>query len=134
MKNVAGSLRLDLASFRELEAFAQLGTDLDPMTQAKLDRGYRMVELLKQPQYSPLNVVDQIMVIYAGTNGFIDEVPVPEVRRWEAEFLEFVRTKKKDVWDLLDKNKDVGSAMKKKDEETTKAVIEALEEFNKSFK
>jgi F-type H+-transporting ATPase subunit alpha len=134
MKNVAGSLRLDLASFRELEAFAQLGTDLDAMTQAKLDRGYRMVELLKQPQYQPLNVVDQIMVIYAGTNGFIDEVPVQEVRRWESEFLEFVRSKKKDVWDLLDKNKDVGSAMKKKDDETTKAVIEALEEFNKTFK
>jgi F-type H+-transporting ATPase subunit alpha len=134
MKNVAGSLRLDLASFRELEAFAQLGTDLDPATQAKLDRGYRMVELLKQPQYQPLNVVDQIMVIYAGTNGFIDEVPVQDVRRWESEFLEFVHTKKKDVWDLLDKNKDVGSAMKKKDDETTKAVIGALEEFNKSFK
>ncbi len=134
MKNVAGSLRLDLASFRELEAFAQLGTDLDAATQSKLDRGYRMVELLKQPQYSPLHVVDQIMVIYAGTNGFCDAVPVLEVRRWESEFLEFVHTKKKDVWDLLDKNKDVGSAMKKKDDETTKAVIGALEEFNKSFK
>ena len=134
MKNVAGSLRLDLASFRELEAFAQLGTDLDPVTQAKLDRGYRMVELLKQAQYSPLNVVDQVMVIFAGTQGFIDEVPVSDVRRWESEFLEFVKTKRKDVWDLLDKNKDVGSAMKKKDDETTKAVTEALEEFNKNFK
>ena len=134
MKNVAGSLRLDLASFRELEAFAQLGTDLDPVTQAKLDRGYRMVELLKQPQYKPLHVVDQIMMIYAGTNGYLDAVPVSEVRRWETEFLEYVHTKKKDVWDLLDKNKDVGSAMKKKDDETTKAVVEALEEFNKSFK
>jgi F-type H+-transporting ATPase subunit alpha len=134
MKNVAGGLRLDLASFRALEAFAQLGTDLDPATQAKLDRGYRMVELLKQPQYKPLNVVDQIMVIYAGTNGFLDEVAIPDVRRWETEFLEYIHNKKKDVWDLLDKNKDVGSAMKKKDDETTKAVIEALEDFNKSFK
>ena len=134
MKNVAGGLRLDLASFRALEAFAQLGTDLDPETQAKLDRGYRMVELLKQPQYKPLNVVDQIMVIYAGTQGFLDDVAIPDVRRWESEFLEYIHTKKKDVWDLLDKNKDTGSAMKKKDDETTKAVTEALNDFNKSFK
>ena len=93
-----------------------------------------MVELLKQAQYKPLNVVDQIMVIYAGTNGFLDEVPINEVRRWEGEFLEFMQTKKKDVWDLLDKNKDVGSAMKKKDDETTKAVSEAIDAFNESFK
>ena len=72
MKNVAGGLRLQLAAFRALEAFAQLGTDLDAATQANLDRGYRMVELLKQPQYKPLHVADQIMVIYAGTKGFLD--------------------------------------------------------------
>ncbi|MCH2180630.1 MAG: F0F1 ATP synthase subunit alpha [Mariniblastus sp.] len=134
MKNVAGSLRLDLAAFRELEAFAQLGTDLDPATQARLDRGYRMVELLKQPQYKPLNVVDQIMVIYAGTNGFIDNVPVNEVERWESEFLDFIHGKRKDVWDNLDANKNNGDAMKKADNETTKLVREALEEFNQSFK
>lgn len=134
MKNVAGSLRLDLAAFRELEAFAQLGTDLDPATQARLDRGYRMVELLKQPQYKPLNVVDQIMVIYAGTNGFIDEVPVSEVGRWETEFFDFIHGKRKDVWDNLDANKNNGAAMKKADNETTKLVREALDEFNRSFK
>ncbi|MCH2177788.1 MAG: F0F1 ATP synthase subunit alpha [Mariniblastus sp.] len=134
MKNVAGSLRLDLAAFRELEAFAQLGTDLDPATQARLDRGYRMVELLKQPQYKPLNVVDQIMVIYAGTNGFIDEVPVSEVGRWEAEFFDFIHGKRKDVWDNLDANKNDGAAMKKADNETTKLVREALDEFNQTFK
>ncbi len=134
MKNVAGSLRLDLAAFRELEAFAQLGTDLDPATQARLDRGYRMVELLKQAQYKPLNVVDQIMMIYAGTNGFIDNVPVNEVGRWEAEFLDFIHGKRKDVWDNLDANKNNGDAMKKADNETTKLVREALEEFNQSFK
>ena len=72
MKNVAGGLRLDLAAFRELEAFAQLGTDLDAATQSQLDRGYRMVELLKQGQYKPLNVVDQIMMIYAGSAGYLD--------------------------------------------------------------
>ena len=87
MKKVAGGLRLDLAAFRELEAFAQLGTELDKATQLQLDRGYRMVELLKQPQYQPMNVVDQVMSIYAGTEGFLDDVPVKEVQRWEAEFL-----------------------------------------------
>ncbi len=134
MKNVAGGLRLDLASFRELEAFAQLGTDLDPATQSSLDRGYRMVELLKQPQYEPLNVVDQIMVIYAGTKGYLDKVPVGEVRRWEQEFLEFIHAKKKDVWENLDANKDSGDVMKKADNETTKMVVAAIEEFNRSFK
>lgn len=134
MKNVAGGLRLDLASFRELEAFAQLGTDLDPATQASLDRGYRMVELLKQPQYKPLSVVDQIMVIFAGTQGYLDKVPVGDVRRWEEEFLDFIHAKKKDVWDNLDANKDSGDAMKKADNETTKLVVGAIEEFNRSFK
>ena len=134
MKNVAGGLRLDLASFRELEAFAQLGTDLDPATQASLDRGYRMVELLKQPQYKPLHVVDQIMVIYAGTAGHLDKIAVDDIRRWEEEFLEFVHNRKKDVWDNLDANKDNGDAMKKTDNETTKLVVGAIEEFNRSFK
>src|SRR6184192_3510957 len=73
MKSIAGSLRLDLASFRELEAFAQLGTDLDKQTQAQLDRGYRMIEILKQKQFRPMHVIDQVMIIYAGTKGFIDK-------------------------------------------------------------
>ncbi len=79
MKKVAGGLRLDLAAFRELEAFAQLGTELDKATQSQLDRGYRMVELLKQPQYQPMDVVDQVMSIYAGSEGFLDAVPIKEV-------------------------------------------------------
>ena len=133
MKNVAGGLRLDLASFRELEAFAQLGTDLDAATQARLDRGYRMVELLKQGQYKPLNVVDQIMMIYAGTSGYLDEVAIDQVQRWEDEFLQFVHDKKQDVWNLLDEHKDDGDAMKKKDHPTTIAVSEAIKEFNNIF-
>ncbi len=76
MKKVAGGLRLDLAAFRELEAFAQLGTELDAATQARLDRGYRMVELLKQGVYQPLHVIDQVLSIYAGTRGHLDKVPV----------------------------------------------------------
>ena len=134
MKNVAGGLRLQLAAFRALEAFAQLGTDLDAATQADLDRGYRMVELLKQPQYKPLHVCDQIMVIHAGTSGRIDGIPVGDVRRWEEGFLDFIHTKKQDVWDNLDKNKDEGAAMKKADNETTIMVNDAIEEFNRSFK
>ena len=92
MKKVAGGLRLDLAAFRELEAFAQLGTDLDAATQSQLDRGYRMVELLKQPQYKPMHVIDQVLSIYAGTRGYLDDVPVDQVPQWEREFLEFMQT------------------------------------------
>ncbi len=134
MKNVAGGLRLDLAAFRELEAFAQLGTDLDAMTQARLDRGYRMVELLKQSQYKPLNEVDQILVIYAGSAGFLDKIPVIDIRRWEDEFLRFVHDHKQNVWDLISSNKNDGAAMKKPDHETTKAVRDLLSEFNLQFR
>jgi F-type H+-transporting ATPase subunit alpha len=91
MKKVAGGLRLDLAAFRELEAFAQLGTELDKATQLQLDRGYRMVEILKQPQYQPLSATDQVMSLFAGTEGFLDDVPIKEVSRWEAEFLRYMR-------------------------------------------
>jgi len=90
MKKVAGSLRLDLAAYRELEAFAQLGTDLDPATQRQLDRGARLVELLKQPQYKPMGFEQEVMVIYAGTRGHIDDVPVSRVGEFQTKFLAFV--------------------------------------------
>jgi len=134
MKNVAGGLRLALASFRELEAFAQLGTDLDADTQKRLDRGYRMVELLKQGQFKPLNVVDQIMMIFAGNSGALDEVPVSDIGRWEDEFLAFVKDSKPELWQMLDENKDDGKAMKSAEHETTKAVQSALDEFNSKFR
>ncbi|MFN4259794.1 MAG: F0F1 ATP synthase subunit alpha [Gemmataceae bacterium] len=101
MKQIAGSLRLDLAAFRELEAFAQLGTELDKATQAQLDRGYRMVEILKQPQFKPMHVVDQVMIIYAGTKGFLDKVPVKQVSAWEDQFLRYMREQKPEVRKLL---------------------------------
>lgn len=101
MKKIAGSLRLDLSSFRELEAFAQLGTDLDKATQQQLDRGYRMVEILKQPQYEPLNVVDQVISIYAGTKGYFDKVPVDKVAKVEKDLLQFIREQKSEVRDKL---------------------------------
>jgi len=97
MKNIAGSLRLDLASFRELEAFAQLGTDLDKATQQQLDRGYRMVEVLKQPQFRPMNVVDQVMTIYAGTRGHLDKVVRSKVQAWEQGFLQFMADQRANV-------------------------------------
>jgi F-type H+-transporting ATPase subunit alpha len=134
MKNVAGGLRLDLASFRELEAFAQLGTELDAATQSRLDRGYRMVELLKQPQYEPKHVVDQILSIFAGTHGYLDDVPVGEVAEWEADFLQFMKTQKRDVWDLVDANKNEGSTLKSEDDVTTKAVRAAIDEFKQQLK
>jgi F-type H+-transporting ATPase subunit alpha len=105
MKKVAGSLRLDLAAFRELEAFAQLGTELDKATQLQLDRGYRMVELLKQPQYQPMDVVDQVMSIFAGSEGFLDDVPVKQVSRWESEFHAFVRDQRPKVREALARDK-----------------------------
>jgi F-type H+-transporting ATPase subunit alpha len=116
MKKVAGSLRLDLAAFRELEAFAQLGTELDKATQQQLDRGYRMVELLKQPQYEPRDVVDEIMAIYAGSKGFLDKVPPAQVREWEAEFLKFMRDEETEARAKLAAEKkltdDVDAALK----------------------
>jgi F-type H+-transporting ATPase subunit alpha len=111
MRKVAGGLRLDLAAFRELEAFAKLGTELDPATQQKLDRGYRMVELLKQPQYQPMHVTDQVISLYAGTRGHLDNVPLSDVRAWERDFLEFIHTQKKALWDALNAKKELTDAI-----------------------
>jgi len=126
-KSVAGGLKLTLAQFRELEAFAQLGTELDPATQRQLDRGYRMVELLKQGQYQPLNVVDQIMVIYAGNSGGLDLVDRRKVRAWEAQFLAFMKEQMPEVRDLLAKEKKMTPEV----EEKLKGAIAA---FNPQFK
>lgn len=133
MKNVAGGLRLDLAAFRELEAFAQLGTELDAATQARLDRGYRMVELLKQPQYRPMHVVDQVLSIFAGTQGYLDRVPITKVRQWEEAFQRFMREQRAEVWKLVDDNKDKGNSFKAADEPVRKAVIEAIQDFAKTW-
>ncbi len=92
MKKVAGPLRLSLAQYRELEAFAQFGSDLDAATQRQLARGARTVEVLKQPQYSPVPVEEQVAIIYAVTNGHIDEIDLEHVRKWEADFLEYLRS------------------------------------------
>ena len=127
MKQVAGTLRLDLAQYRELAAFAQFGSDLDKATQQKLNRGARMVELLKQPQYQPLPAEEQVAVIYAGGRGYMDEVPVSDVRRYEAELLEFLRNAKADVLKGIAEQKVLN-------DETEGKLKAALEEFNKGFK
>ncbi|MCH7989786.1 MAG: F0F1 ATP synthase subunit alpha [Planctomycetes bacterium] len=122
MKKVAGSLRLDLAAFRELEAFAQLGTELDKATQSQLDRGYRMVELLKQPQYQPMHVADQVISIYAGSKGHFDDVPVKQVAKAEKELILFMREQKSEIRDKLIETGVL-------DDELEAQLIEALTEF-----
>jgi F-type H+-transporting ATPase subunit alpha len=127
MKQIAGSLRLDLAAFRELEAFAQLGTELDKATQAQLDRGYRMVEVLKQPQFKPMNVVDQIMIIYAGSKGFLDKVPVKQVAIWEDQFLHFMHEQRADVRNNLIKERKLTPAIEQQ-------LSSAIQAFQLQFK
>ena len=114
MKKVAGSLRLDLAAFRDLEAFAQLGTELDAATQHQLDRGQRMVELLKQPQYQPYNVNEQVLSILAGTRGFLDDIPAREVARFEAALLKHFRDEYPEILDELESKKDLPDALAEK--------------------
>ena len=111
MKKIAGSLRLDLAAYRELEAFAQLGTELDAGTQKQLDRGARMVELLKQPQYVPQNVTDQVISIYAGTKGFLDDIEVTKVPQFEAAMLNTFHGTNKAIWDELAEKKALDDAL-----------------------
>ena len=114
MKKLAGSLRLDLASARELEAFAQLGTELDKATQRQLDRGRRMIELLKQGQYTPFHIVDQVISMYAGTKGFLDDIPVPQVREFEKALLSHFQTVGKPIWTELDQKKALDADLEKK--------------------
>jgi F-type H+-transporting ATPase subunit alpha len=120
-KKVAASLRLDLAAYRELEAFAQLGTELDPATQRQLDRGARMVELLKQLQYRPMDVIDEAIVIYAGTQGYLDAVPVNLVHEWEADLLEYVQTSGSALRNELKEKKELTAELEAKLVETLKA-------------
>jgi len=126
MKKVAGGLRLDLAAFRELESFAQMGTELDPETQKKLDRGYRMVELLKQGQYKPLDVTDQVILIFAGTRGGLDTIPVERVQEWEAGFVKFLHDQMPEVRSAVAENYDLS-------DEVIKQIESAIEFYNKQF-
>jgi F-type H+-transporting ATPase subunit alpha len=110
-KKVAGGLRLALAAFRELEAFAQLGTDVDAATQKSLDRGYRMTELLKQGLYHPVPVIEQVLAIYAGAQGHLDKVPIKDVHDWESRFLQFIHDQKASLYKRLEETKKLDDAM-----------------------
>lgn len=127
MKKISGSLRLDLAAARELEAFAQLGTELDKATQRQLDRGRRMVELLKQGQYTPFTVTDQTISIYAGTQGFLDDVPVANVRAFETGLLKHFQGVAKPIWDELFQKKALDADLEKK-------LKDEIGKFKSSFK
>jgi F-type H+-transporting ATPase subunit alpha len=102
MRSVSGRLRLDLAQFRELEAFSAFASDLDKASRAQLDKGVRLVELLKQPQYSPYSVVDEVIVIWAGTTGQLDDIPVADVRRFELDFLQWIKRHRSDTYTAID--------------------------------
>jgi F-type H+-transporting ATPase subunit alpha len=127
MKKIAGSLRLDLASFRELEAFAQLGTELDAATQHQLDRGERMVEALKQPQYTPYTLEDQVMSIFAGTQGLLDDLDVAEVLPFEEAMLRHIRD---EFPEFLEEVATTGVIS----DELSGKIAEAITNFKEQFK
>jgi F-type H+-transporting ATPase subunit alpha len=126
MKKVAGGLKLALSQYRDLEAFASFASDLDPASRAQLDRGARLVELLKQPQYSPLAVERQVVVVWAGTSGFLDDVPVEDVARFEEEFLDSVQRNHKGIYDAIRETGELS-------DDTTTALKDAIDEFRRGF-
>jgi len=126
MRSVAGTLRLDLAQYRELAAFAQFGSDLDKATQAQLNRGRRLVEILKQPQYQPLAVEKQVMIVYAATKGFLDSVAIEDVRRYEEELYRFLETRHAAVLSGISEKKII-------DDELKAAIEAALKDFGQQF-
>jgi F-type H+-transporting ATPase subunit alpha len=126
MRQVAGTLRLDLAQYRELAAFAQFGSDLDKSTMNQLNRGRRLVEVLKQPQYQPLKVEKQVAIIYAATNGYLDPIPVEQVRAYETELYKFLDTRRATLMAGLTEKKAIDDAIKAE-------LNAALEEFGKTF-
>ncbi|WP_338085600.1 F0F1 ATP synthase subunit alpha [Lactobacillus paragasseri] len=124
MKKVAGTLRVDLASYRELESFAQFGSDLDQATQAKLNRGRRTVEVLKQPLHKPLPVEDEVLILYALTHGFLDAIPVPDIQRYELELYDYFASNYNDLLDVIRTTGDLPEEDK---------LNEALKNFNEVF-
>ena len=126
MKQVAGTLRLDLAQYREKEAFAQFGSDLDLATQRQLARGQRLVEILQQPQYQPMPWVDQVLSIFAATNGYLDDQPISALNKFEKEFLTFIKTKKADLRKSIEEAKKI-------DDATEAELKSALDEFLQAF-
>jgi F-type H+-transporting ATPase subunit alpha len=126
MKTVAGGLKLALSQYRDLEAFAAFSSDLDPVSRAQLDRGARLVELLKQPQYSPLPVERQVVSVWAGTNGYLDDVPIDDVRRFEDEFLDYLQRSHEGVYASIRETRELN-------DDTATTLKDAIEEFRRGF-
>ena len=126
MKSVAGKLRLELAQYRDVEAFAQFGSDLDPATQRQLSRGQRLVEILKQPQYAPLPLSEQVAIIWAATSGLLDEVPVDRVRAFESGFMEFLGTQRPEVLSAIMEKKQLDDALQAQ-------LKDAIEAYKQQF-
>jgi F-type H+-transporting ATPase subunit alpha len=123
---VAGRLRLDLAQYRELEAFSAFASDLDRASRAQLDKGARLVELLKQAQYSPFRVEEEVVSVWAGTTGQLDDVPVGEIRRFEREFLDYLRHNQKQILDTI-------AESKKLSDDTIESLKQAIGKFKQMF-
>ena len=126
MKQVAGTLKLDLAQYRELAAFAQFGSDLDKSTQAQLDRGIRLVEILKQPQFSPMSLAQEVVILYAGTRGFLDKYPVDKLQNYERQLLSFAEGKYPEIMKEIDEKKIISPELDKK-------LREVLTEFDSVY-
>jgi F-type H+-transporting ATPase subunit alpha len=126
MKQVAGRLRLDMAAFRELAAFAQFGSDLDKATQAQLNRGQQLQEILKQPQYEPLSLANQVAILFAGTNGYADKIDIEKMAEWKTSLLRYLETSHSDLI------KDISEKQQISDE-TGEALHEAIKAFNTTW-
>ena len=126
MKKVAGTLKLDMAQFRELEGFAQFGSDLDKATQRQLERGYRLVEVLKQPQYQPMSAQNEVMILFAGANGYLDEWPVEAIADYEKQALEFMESKYADLLEEIKEKNEINDELEEK-------LKKALDEFKSIF-
>jgi F-type H+-transporting ATPase subunit alpha len=126
MKKVAGGLKLALSQYRDLEAFASFASDLDAVSRAQLDRGARLVELLKQPQYSPLPVERQVIVVWAGTSGNLDDVPIEDIGRFQAQFLDFLGSSRSGVYDAIRESSDLS-------DDTANELKSAIDEFRRGF-
>jgi F-type H+-transporting ATPase subunit alpha len=125
MRSVAGRMKLELAQFRSLAAFAQFASDLDPVTRNQLERGLRLQELLKQPQFQPVPLSEQVAVIWAGTNGLLDDVPVTEVGRFETELRRFLQASYSELMQTIEREKALS-------DDTTAALRGAVETFKKT--
>jgi F-type H+-transporting ATPase subunit alpha len=126
MKQVAGTLKLELAQYREMAAFAQFGSDLDKATQAQLERGVRLVEILKQPQYKPMSLGEEVVILFAGTKGFLDKYPVDKLKAYEPELLNYVRGKYPEIMKEIDDKQIISPELEKK-------MKEVLSEFDSIF-